>query len=135
VNEGMLDTNVFLHAHATDAHSAECQRLLSAVANGATMTILDPLVVHELSYALPRLRKQMTRVDVAGYILQVLSWPGIRGDVDLLSNAIRVWRDTPGIAFVDAYLIARGLRENRPIFTKNLRDFANSSVTVPNPLA
>jgi predicted nucleic acid-binding protein len=134
VSDGILDTNVFLHAHATDNHSAECRRLLTAVANGQTTAIVDPLVAHELSYALPRLRKQMTRADVAGYLLQVLSWSGVRGDVDLLSDAVRIWRDSPGVAFVDTYLMARGLRENRPIFTKNLRDFANRGVTVPDPL-
>jgi hypothetical protein len=109
-------------------------RLLTAVANGATTAILDPLIAHELSYALPRLRKPMSHADVAGYLLQVLGWDGIRGDVDLLSDAIRTWRDGPGVAFVDAYLMVRGIGENRPNYTKNFRDLANRGVTVPTPL-
>jgi predicted nucleic acid-binding protein len=134
MNDGLLDTIVFLHAHTTDGHSAECRRLLAAVATGKTAALLDPLVAHELTYALPRLRKQMTRTDMADYLLQVLSWDGIRGETDVLSDAIRIWRDTSRVGFVDAYLVAKGRRDNRPIYTKNLRDFAGHGITTPDPL-
>lgn len=135
MNEGILDTNVFLHAHTSDDHARECQRLLTAVATGNQVAVLDPLVAHELSYALPRLRKQMTRADIADYLLQVLSWDGIRGETDLLTDTIRIWRAATGIGFVDAYLAARGRRESRPIYTKNRRHFEGRGVVLPDPLS
>jgi predicted nucleic acid-binding protein len=134
MNEGVLDTNVLIHSHTGDQHADECRRFLTAVARGEITAVVDPLVAHEITYALPRLRQQMTRADVATYLLQVLSWDGIRGDKDLLADAVRLWRDSPGRGFVDAYLLARGLREDRPIYTKNHRQFAGSGATCPNPL-
>jgi predicted nucleic acid-binding protein len=134
VNEGLLDTNVLLHAHTSDQRADECRRFLSAVARGGETVVIDPLVAHEITYALPRLRKQMARVDVANYVLQVLTWTGVRGDKDLLAQAVRIWRDRPGVGFVDAFLLARALWENRPISSKNRRDLANQGADVPDPL-
>jgi predicted nucleic acid-binding protein len=62
---GLIDTNVFLHAAAGDRHGQECERFLNDVEQGRTSVVLDVLVVHELSHALPRYRQQMKRVDVA----------------------------------------------------------------------
>ncbi|HVC35784.1 MAG TPA: type II toxin-antitoxin system VapC family toxin [Chloroflexota bacterium] len=134
MNDGLLDTNVFLHAHTTDAHSAECRRFLAAVSRGELLAILESVVAHELTSVLPRLIKQMTRRDVAGYLLQVLSWEGIRGDKDILADGVGLWRDVPNLAFVDAYLLARAIREGRPIYSKNLRDVGGHGAVVPNPL-
>ena len=134
MNDGLLDTNVFLHAHTTDTHSVECRRFLAAVSRGDIQAILDPLVAHELSYVLPRLIKQMTRRDVAGYILQVLSWEGVRGEKDLLADAVSIWRDAPTVAFVDAFLLARAQRESRLIYSKNLRDVLGRGAVAPDPL-
>jgi predicted nucleic acid-binding protein len=70
---GLLDTNIFIHAHTTDVHAQECQRFLAALESGRLRARLEPLVLHELSYALPRYIKQMTRPEVAEYLLTVLS--------------------------------------------------------------
>lgn len=76
--DGLLDSNVFVHAQTTDALSAECRRFLTALQLGHVRAWLDPMVRHELSYALPFYRKQMDREQIAEYLLSVLSWPGPR---------------------------------------------------------
>ena len=77
MTEGYVDTNVFLHAQANDANTTACRTLLRAAAAGTVILRLDPLVLHELTYVLPRYVKAMTRADVALYGRSVLQWPGI----------------------------------------------------------
>lgn len=62
---GLLDTNVFIHALAHDRLSEECLGFLEALERADIEARLEPLVLHELSYALPHHRNQMTRADVA----------------------------------------------------------------------
>ena len=132
--DGLIDTNVFLHAQATDERSEECRHFLRALQNGTLVASLDPLVLHELSYALPHYVKQMTREDVARYLLSVLSWPGVESDKDLMIDTVYRWSQTPGLSFVDAYLAARATREGKPVYTLNVRDLQRQGVTVPQPL-
>lgn len=61
MREGYVDTNVFLHAQARDAHTTACRELLRTAAAGR----VEPLVLHELTYILPRYVKTMQRADVA----------------------------------------------------------------------
>ena len=131
---GLIDTNVFLHAQTHDSLSAECLAFLDELEQGRIEAYLDVLVVHELTYALPRYRKQMTRADVAAYVLAVLQWPGIVGETTLLADTVELWADTPGLGFVDAYLIERATRDGAPVFTKNVAEFAAQDATVPDPL-
>jgi predicted nucleic acid-binding protein len=131
---GVLDTNVFVHAQTTDDHSAECRGFLGALERGDVEARLEPLVLHELSYVLPRYVKQMSRVGVAAYLLTVLSWPGVQGDKSLMADAVERWRDTPRLAFVDAYLAAIANRDGCPIYTKNVAELAGQGVSVPQRL-
>jgi hypothetical protein len=91
-------------------------------------------VLHELSYALPRFVKEMTKRGTAAYLLMVLGWQGVRGEKALMVDAVQRWHDTPGLAFVDAYLSARAAHEARPIYTKNVRELQAQGVDVPDPL-
>jgi len=75
-----LDTNVFVHAQASDRFTGERVAFLAALQSGRVRAMLDPLVLHELSYPLPWFVKQMSRAEVAAYLLTVLSWPGVHGD-------------------------------------------------------
>lgn len=133
-SDGILDTNVFLHAQSHDELSEECRRFLAAVEQGHLQTYLDPLVLHELSYSLPHYVKQITRDKIAEYLLGVLGWPGIQGEKDLMVEAVERWWRTPGLAFVDAYLAALARSRSCPVYTKNVREFATQGVHVPNPL-
>ena len=134
MSAGLIDTNVLVHAQTRDALGAECLAFLNAVEAGEIQVYLDVLVVHELTYVLPRYRQQMGRADVAAYLLAVLQWPGIVGDKPLLDRAIRRWAQTPRLGFVDAYLAERALRDAVPVYTKNVSEFATLGVNVPDPL-
>src|SRR5215217_1433355 len=84
MNDGLLDTNVFIHAHTTDSASEECRRFLASLERGGVRAQLEPLILHELSYALPHYVQQMTRGQAAEYLLMVLSWDGVQGDKDVM---------------------------------------------------
>jgi predicted nucleic acid-binding protein len=113
MNEGLLDTNVFIHAQTTDSVSEECRRLLAALEQGHVRARLEPLVLHELSFALPHYVERLTREQIARYLLSVLSWPGVQGD---------------------AYLAALALQRQCPVYTKNVRELVRQGVAVPEPL-
>jgi predicted nucleic acid-binding protein len=132
--DGLLDTNVFVHALLHDDHSHECQRFLTRVQTGEIRARLEPLVVHELTYMLPRVIKQMDRSAVADLLVGILGWEGIQADRSLLMAAINRLRNGSGLGFVDAYLCAAAELEQRSVYTKNLRDFAGQGVAVPDPL-
>ena len=133
-NDGLIDTNVFIHAEANNPLTPECRDFLAGLARGTIRARIEPLVVHELTYALPRLLKGWIRADIAAYLLIVLAWPGIVGEVALLQDAVRRWNATPGLGVVDAYLAAVAVHDNRPVYTKNVRDLVAQGVTVPDPL-
>jgi predicted nucleic acid-binding protein len=129
-----VDTNVFIHAQTHDALAEECLRFLEAVQRGEIEVRLEPMVIHELSYALPHYRKGMTRNEVSQYLLAVLAWKGITGEKDLMVNAVERWRDSVRLAFVDAYLAALAAEMQCPVFTKNVAELEGQGALVPNPL-
>ena len=131
---GYLDTNVVIHAFATDAHSDECSSHLRALRDGRVRAIVDPLVIHELTYVLPQFVKQMSRIDVGSFLLDLIGWESIQADKAVLVGAIERWRDNPSLGFVDAYLGTLAVRKDAPVFTKNVGDFAKFGATVPDPL-
>lgn len=133
-DDDVLDTNVFIHAALNDNFGGESRALLRALACGELSAHLHPLVVHELTYVLPRTLRQMTRTDIATYILNVLSWPGISGDVALLADAVGRWQRTPGLGFVAAYLSALAAVSGKQVFAKNVSEFRAQGVYVPVPL-
>jgi predicted nucleic acid-binding protein len=132
--DGLLDTNVFIHAQSNDNVSEECRRFLAALEQGRMHAHLEPMILHELSYALPRYVQQMTRQDVADYLLMVLSWDGVRGQKDVMAAAVDRWRSTAGLSFADAYLAARAAERNCPIYSKNVRELSRQGVSVPSSL-
>lgn len=134
MTDALLDTNIFLHAHANDTFTAECRAFLSAVAQGRVRARLEPIVLHELSYALPRFVKQMTRQHVAAYLAMVIGWPGVQGDKDSMADAVQRWRDAPRLSFADAYLAALAVQLQCPVYTKNVKDFVGQGVSVPATL-
>jgi predicted nucleic acid-binding protein len=132
--DGLLDTNVFLHAQTHDHWSEECRRFLAAVERGQVHARLEPMVLHELSYAMRHYLKQASREDTARYLLGILRWPGVEGDKEVLIEAVERWERTPGLGFVDAYLSVVASREGRPVYTKNIREFVGQGIHVPEPL-
>lgn len=131
---GLLDTNVFIHAHTRDSASVECRRFLAALEVGGVRAVMDPLMLHELSYALPHYLKQMARADVAEYLPMILSWDGVQGEKGMLVDAVERWRDSSGLSFADAYLASVAVEQDRPIYSKNVRELHGQGAVVPNPL-
>ena len=134
MSDGLLDTNLFIHAMTTDEHSLECQTFLAALARGDRQARLDITVLHELTYAVPRYRKQMERIELGEYLRAVIEWPGVTGDKSLLLDTVERWTFTPGLGLVDAYLAARANIEGCPVYSKNVRELKGQGVTVPDPL-
>jgi predicted nucleic acid-binding protein len=133
-SSGLLDTNVVIHAIANDGRTAECRAMLDELAAGRISAVLDPLVVHELSYGIPRYRKTQSKSQVAQVLLWLIGLDGIECEKDLLRDAIDRWAANPGLGFVDAWLAARAARAGVPVYTKNVKHFAGQGVAVPDPL-
>ena len=131
---GLLDTNIFIHAYAQDAATEDCRRFLLALEAGKVRAVMSPLILHELSYAFPRYIKQMTHQDIANYLLMVLGWEAVQGEKGAMVDAVERWRDTSGLAFADAYLAALAAEQDRPVYSKNLRELRAQGVEVPDPL-
>lgn len=133
-NRGVLDTNVVVHSLTNDEHSEECRLFLQQVQLGNRIVILEPMVVHELTYTLPRYVKQMTREDVADFLQSLIELPGVVGDLYRLAAAIDRWSKHPGTGFVDCYLAERSVELGAHVFTKNVGHFRRLGMDVPDPL-
>ena len=131
---GVVDTNVFIHAQTHDVLAEECLSFLEAVEEGRVESRLEPMVLHELSYALPRYRRGMSRGQVADYLLAILAWQGIVADKSVLIQSVERWRDTDGLGFVDAYLAVIASTEGVPVYSKNVRELRGQGVVVPDRL-
>lgn len=129
--DAFVDTNVFIHALTHDAHAEECVQFLEALRAGKKRARLEPIVVHELSYALPHYRKGMPRAEVAEFLLAILGWDGTVGEKGVLVDTVQRWRDTRGLAFVDAYLAALATRDGCAVYTKNIGEFVSQGVDAP----
>ncbi|MBI2964752.1 MAG: PIN domain-containing protein [Chloroflexi bacterium] len=131
---GVVDTNVFIHAQTHDALADECLDFLEAIEEARLQARLDPMVLHELSYALPHYRRGMSRDEVAEYLLVILAWEGIVADKSTLIQSVERWRDTDGLGFVDAYLAVVASTEGAPVYSKNVRELRGQGVVVPDRL-
>lgn len=128
----ILDSNVVLESVKTGQMSEVCGRLLRSVGDGDLRVVVEPLVVHELTYIIPRYLKQATREKIAQIILSVLHSPGAEDPAGLLIQAVMTWRDIPELSFVDAYLGTLAEAQGRRVFTLNKRDFDLQGVDAPD---
>jgi hypothetical protein len=76
----------------------------------------------------------MDRRAITDYLLSMLSWAGIEGETNVLSEALRRWASMPRLGFVDAHLGAKADADACPVFTKNVVDFVSQGVPAPEPL-
>ena len=101
---GLLDSNVVMEALKHGESSETCRQFLLAVADGRISVVLDPIVVHELTYTIPRYLKGADRNRIVNTLLVII---GSRGGLDpstMLGSALVAWRDDPALSFADAYL-------------------------------
>lgn len=134
MSSGFIDTNVFMHALTRDEHSSECRAFLECLRQGEVKVRLEPYVVHELTYALPRLEKRWTKESLSELLLMIIGLPGVECDRGLLETALSRWISSQRISFVDALLWAAALNTASPVYTINNRDFHDAGVETPRPL-
>lgn len=132
LDDGLLDTSVVVHALGNDADAPFARSFLRRVEAGDVRVVVDPIVVNELIYVLSRFTREFGRDRIGGIALSMVDVSG-RSTMDvILRTAIEVWRDTPGLSFVDAYLGARAASENLPVYTINRKDFLRQGVDAPD---
>lgn len=126
---GWLDANLFIHPlFSHDPHGPQCRRILGEIVSGEAEGWLDPVTIHELTYAL-RVQKEKfkTNQDVVDYLLRFLPHDGFRlEDKDSVVLGLSLW--VQGGTFGDARLRALASRTDLPICSVNGKDFPG----VPN---
>jgi predicted nucleic acid-binding protein len=123
-----------VHALAQDKEGADCRAFLQQVQAGERAVLLTAMVVHEFTYAVSRYRKEMSRQDIADYLITLMSLPSVYMDDDAVFDAVRSWASTSNLGFVDAYLAIRAQEGRVPVYTKNVRHFKPFDIEVPDPL-
>jgi len=134
MSNGFPDTNVVVHALTSDEHSQECRRFLELLAQGQIEAELDATVLHELTYTVSRYRKELSKSDVVRFLTWIVELDGISCDRRLFKHALEIWGNSNGLGFVDAYLVARAIEVDEPIYSKNTRHLTVIGPAVPNPL-
>ncbi len=131
-NYGWLDTNVFIHALCEgDLEHRRSAEILYSLENDEARAALDPLVVHELTYVLPRVVKNRfcSRQDIFEFIAPYLALENIYIDQrQSLIDALRLWAGST-LAFVDAYLRANARVRQEPNCSANRQDFGGVTNT------
>ncbi len=134
MTDGVIDSNVIMHALTHDENSQECSAFMACLRDGKLRARLEPYVVHELTYAIPRLEKGWSKERLAETLLLVIDFPGVQCDRALLKSAIGRWVSKPGVSFVDALLWAQAANTGSSVFTINTRHFEGAGVDAPRPL-
>jgi predicted nucleic acid-binding protein len=127
---GYLDTNIFVHAlFPRDTQHARCRAILAALEQATGEGLLDPLVIHELTYLLLRLPHFSDRAAVEVYLRDLLRMTGVQAPQrPLLLAALSRWASRGG-GFVDAWLATLALTEGQPVCSANVRDFPDVTNT------
>lgn len=122
---GWLDTTIFCHVlFENDPHQGPCQRILEALENGQGEGWLDPIVIHELTYVLPRCNPSFRdRQQVFQYVVHFLLLDGIHTtNKEILIEMMRLWAET-GLGFADARLTTLASADGLPVCSVNGDDF------------
>ena len=132
---GWIDTNVFVHAQTTDGHSAACRAILHRLQAGEARGHLDPVVVHELTYALRNVLHWDKRT-IAKYIASIISWGtlDVAGGEDPVVSAVAIWA-RENISFADALLASRAMLDGSMVCTENVRDIERAGGRAVAPRA
>jgi len=124
---GWLDANLFIHVlFPGDPHSSRCREILDALMDGSGVGYLDPVTVHELTYALQKVRPESfsDRKEVFKYLSAFITLDTVHIDEkDTLLKGLWYWAAGRVDKFGDGRL--RALAEDRetPVYTVNKRDF------------
>lgn len=123
---GWLDANFFIHPlFEHDPHRPRCEELLRMLRRGEAEAWVHPVTVHELTYALPRVRPDTMRRrdDVLAYLGPILVLDAVHvPDKDAVLLALRRWASGGG-RFADALLAALAEERGMPVCSVNARHF------------
>ncbi len=123
---GWLDANLLLHPlFEHDPHRPRCEELLRMLQRGWAEAWVHPVTVHELTYALPRVRPDTmrSRDDVLAYLGSILALDTVHvPDKDAVLLALRRWAAGGG-RFADALLAALAEERGMPVCSVNVRHF------------
>lgn len=123
---GWLDANLFIHAlFLSDPRGSRCRNVLGHLLDGTGEGWLDPVSLHELTYALPWALPDTfaRRQDVYDYSMGYLTCETVLcDDKPSLIEALRLWVATGG-RFGEARILALDQSRGNPVCTFNGRDF------------
>ncbi|MBV9279291.1 MAG: PIN domain-containing protein [Chloroflexi bacterium] len=121
---GWLDTNIFLHSlYHNDPEFQRSRAILAALDSGEAEAWLDPVVVHELTYALARHPSFSTRQAIHAYVRDIVLTDTIHlPDKDGMIEALARW-ESQGSGFADAWLAVLACRHGLPVCSANRRHF------------
>lgn len=123
---GWLDTTIFIHVlFKNDIHQSRCDEILESLESGKGEAWIDPIVIHELTYVLPRALPAVfnDRKKIADYLLSFLTLDTLHAHrKEILITSIQYW-STSNVAFADARLTTLAESDNLPVCTVNQRDF------------
>lgn len=123
---GWLDANVFIHPlFENDPHRDRCERILRILKAGEGEGWIDPVTVHELTYALQRARPETFGgpQDVFSYLSPLLALGTVyMDDKEAALTALRRWSRHGG-RFGDARILALARTRGMPVCSVNARDF------------
>lgn len=130
VQLGWLDANLFIHALFTnDPHARRCREIFKAIEVGTAEAWLDPVTVHELTYALqkiPPFRDQPAAI--VDYLLPIILQDGVRmSDKPAVVLALQHWAE--GGKFGDARIAGLAQVRGLPVCTVNAKDFSGLTNT------
>lgn len=129
---GWLDATIFVHAlFANDPHRKRCIEILEALESGEGEGWIDVVVVHELTYVLPRALPKVfnSRSAVAEYLLSFLTLGTVHSpDMDVIVASLQRWSSSQ-VGFADARLLTLAESGGLPVCTVNKRDFPSAHNT------
>jgi predicted nucleic acid-binding protein len=127
---GVLDTSVFLAVFfPNDPNARRCADIIRALEDGRAVGWIDPLVVHELSYAAQRIRRFSSPAGIQEYVSSIIRLEGVQAeDKESLLEALSRWA-VEGVSFVDAWLAVRAKGHSARVCTINEKDFPGTENT------
>ena len=131
---GWLDTPVFVHPlFPNDPLASRCRDLLRRLQANEVTGWLDVIVIHELTYVLPRTKLPAfsNRQGVAEYIRRILALDSIRTDSkDELLEGLAVW-SRGRVAFADARISVLARQRGMNVCSPNRADFDTVANSFP----
>lgn len=136
VQLGWLDANIFIHPlFEGDPHCHRCRQILRWLKEGRAEGWVDPVTVHELTYALRRARPDAfpTPHAVFSYLAPILALDAVHmDDKNAALSALHYWASSGG-TFDDARIAVLARSRGMPVCSVNARDFPGIPNTFSGP--